>query len=545
MFRPRCDILRLRWILLPILLIAGLGWFVLAQRGIGVAAAPPSPATSWSITQAISNTQTTTDAACRQCHSDTESRITFTSGATLSVQINLDALDASTHGLHSDANLNCTACHAPTQYQFPHQPVESPDLRTYQLTQSLTCERCHQEAHLTSHLGAASETPVACTDCHGSHEVQVKEAWYEGQGVETCVACHQTNNVPTVSTSDLTQVIQNGLFSTPNPDNTYCTACHSLQNLSLTLTNGDILDLTVTADTLAHSVHGEGNEWQPLACIDCHEDYRFPHEPVAAASAREYSLEKYPVCAKCHEPKYEQAQDSVHAVALEEGKLEAAVCTDCHGAHDTPVPDIPRSRISQTCQQCHSTIFDEYATSVHGEALINDDNEDVPTCVECHGVHNINDPTTALFRVRSPQLCAGCHANEELMTEYDISTDVFSTYVSDFHGTTVTLFEHQDPTVETNKAVCYDCHGVHNIKRPDDPKAGIKNNLLETCRQCHPDATESFPDSWTSHFPPSLENNPLVFLVNGFYWLVIPGTLGFFGFLVLTDIYRRFIVRRH
>ena len=129
------------------------------------------------------------------------------------------------------------------------------------------------------------------------------------------------------------------------------------------------------------------------------------------------------------------------------------------------------------------------------------------------------------------------------MEKYDISTDVFDTYVADFHGTTVTLFEQEDPNVETNKAVCYDCHGVHAIKDPDDPEAGIKANLLETCQQCHPDATANFPDSWTSHFRPSLQHNPLVFLVNLFYQIVIPATLGFFGFMVATDVYRRIRLR--
>jgi hypothetical protein len=129
------------------------------------------------------------------------------------------------------------------------------------------------------------------------------------------------------------------------------------------------------------------------------------------------------------------------------------------------------------------------------------------------------------------------------MAEYDISTDVFDTYVADFHGTTVTLFEHQDPNAETNKAVCYDCHGVHAIKSPEDPEAGIKANLLETCQQCHPDATTNFPDSWTSHFKPSLQNNPLVFLVDLFYKIVIPATVGFFSFMVATDIYRRVRLR--
>lgn len=544
------HLIRTGFFIWPLLLGVGLVW-VLLKQPTQVAAAEqsvvaPQPATSlsWNTTQPISATQTSDDSACRICHEDSTSVIEFPSGETLSVQVNINELEGSAHGLHSDAGLACTSCHAPTQYQFPHAPVTAPDLRTYQLEQSLSCERCHQQAHITSHPDRESDMPVVCTDCHTAHNVQVKEAWYEGEGVETCVACHTANEVPTSGRGDLTQVIQNGLFANTNPTNEYCAACHSLEDLSLTLANGDVLDLTVTTNMLDHSVHGEGNEWQPLACVDCHDGYRFPHEPVTATSAREYSLEKYPACAECHEPKYEQAQDSVHAVALEEGKLEAAVCTDCHGAHDIPVPDEPRERISQTCRQCHSTIFDEYAESVHGEALISEGNEDVPTCVECHGVHNINDPTTALFRVRSPELCASCHANEELMNEYDISTEVFNTYVADFHGTTVTLFEHQDPDVETNKAVCYDCHGVHDIKRPDDPDAGIKDNLLETCRQCHPDATENFPSSWTSHFQPSLEHNPLVYLINGFYWIVIPGTVGFFGFLVLTDLYRRFILRR-
>jgi hypothetical protein len=84
---------------------------------------------------------------------------------------------------------------------------------------------------------------------------------------------------------------------------------------------------------------------------------------------------------------------------------------------------------------------------------------------------------------------------------------------------------------------------VHDIRRPSDPQAGIKANLLETCRQCHPGANENFPNSWTSHFKPSLENNPSVFLINWFYRLVIPGTVGFFGFLVATDIFRRVRLR--
>jgi predicted CXXCH cytochrome family protein len=478
------------------------------------------------------------DQACRLCHADSDSEIIFSSGETLPVAVDLEALSMSAHGTHAGMPLACTDCHAPVDYQFPHEPVAESDIRSFEIARSATCERCHQQPHITSHPGPESDSPVVCTDCHGSHNVLTIDQWQAGEGTETCVDCHMESGVDFVDPVQLSQIIRDGFFA-ERADNDYCLACHSQPGIVLTFENGDEISVTVDADALHDSVHGVDNPWQPLACTDCHGQLEFPHEEVEATSAREYTLESNSRCQKCHEGKFEQALDSVHGAALEDGNLEAAMCTDCHGAHDTPPPNEPRERISHTCEQCHSTIFNTYAQSVHGEALLVDSNPDVPTCIECHGVHNIADPTTSLARIQSPQLCAQCHADEELMAQYDISTDVFETYVADFHGQTVTLFEdHPDPTVETNKAVCYDCHGVHNIRPVDDPENGIKVNLLETCRQCHPDATANFPDAWTSHFPPSLQNNPLVFLVDTFYAVVIPLTVGALGFLVATDIFR-------
>ena len=487
--------------------------------------------------------QVADDTACRLCHADTEQSVTFPSGESVSAQVNLAILANSAHGDTASDPLACSSCHQPiNNYQQPHEPISADTLREYELMQSANCETCHVQPHITSHPGPESENPVACTDCHGSHDVLTVDEWQAGAGTQACIDCHIEQDVPVVEGAQLTEIIQAGLF-TQKVDNSYCLACHSQAGLTYTFANGDTLNLTIDANALHDSVHGEGNSWQPLACTDCHEDVRFPHEPVTVESKREYNLEQYPLCGRCHETNYDHTLDDVHGAAIAEGEVDAAVCTDCHGAHDTPIPNEPRERISYTCEQCHSTIFDEYATSVHGDALLSESNPDVPTCINCHGVHNISDPTTALFRIRSPQLCAECHADVELMEKYEISTDVFDTYVADFHGTTVTLFEHQDPEVETNKAVCYDCHGVHNIKDPNDPEAGIKANLLETCQQCHPNASANFPDSWTSHFKPSLEHNPMVYLVNLFYQIVIPATVGFFGFMVATDIYRRIRLR--
>jgi hypothetical protein len=226
---------------------------------------------------------------------------------------------------------------------------------------------------------------------------------------------------------------------------------------------------------------------------------------------------------------------------------EAAVCTDCHGAHDVRQwtdPDtnelLPDARldIPATCSKCHSEIYQKYEHSVHGAALTEEQNTDVPTCIDCHGVHNIGDPTTNEFRLKSPELCAGCHTDPALMEHYGISTDVLNSYVADFHGTTVTLFEKQSPDAETNKPVCYDCHGVHDISRVDDPETGLQmqESLLVRCKECHPDASTNFPSAWMSHYTPSPRVFPLVYYVELFYKVFIPLVLGGMAILVSMDV---------
>jgi predicted CXXCH cytochrome family protein len=326
----------------------------------------------------------------------------------------------------------------------------------------------------------------------------------------------------------------------PEPSNAYCLLCHSQSGRTWTLPSGETLSLTIDPQVLANSVHGTKNPNGPLNCADCHTNQHFPHQPEAARSVREFQLERYATCRNCHEDEYTRSQDSVHGAALRSGTLEAATCVDCHGGHDIQTPDVPRQRISLTCGKCHGAIFEQYRTSVHGAALLEESNPDVPTCIDCHGVHNIGNPTTELFRVRSPELCAKCHADANLMAKYNITTNVFDSYLTDFHGTTVALFEQQDPSVPTNKAVCYDCHGVHNIARVDASSSRvIRENLLTTCRQCHPNATADFPDAWVGHFPPTLESQPLLFIVNSFYKILIPVVLGGFILLILTDVIRR------
>jgi hypothetical protein len=330
----------------------------------------------------------------------------------------------------------------------------------------------------------------------------------------------------------------------PIVGNEVCLGCHGTPGLSIVLDNGDILDLYVNPDNYAASIHGKDG----YACVQCHTNLGdYPHPAFKAADLRDVTLQLTNVCDRCHSGEYNLTMDSVHAAAQAEGIREAAVCVDCHGSHyvsqwtdSTTHKILPAARlqIPITCSRCHYAIYQKYRSSVHGAALTEEENTDVPTCIDCHGVHNIPNPTTAAFRLKSPELCASCHTNPAIMNKYGISTDVLSTYVSDFHGTTVTLFEKESPNAPINQPVCYDCHGVHDISSVDNPQTGLdmKQNLLARCMVCHPDATSNFPTAWMSHYIPSPEHYAIVYYVNLFYKIFIPLVLGGMVALVGLDV---------
>lgn len=342
--------------------------------------------------------------------------------------------------------------------------------------------------------------------------------------------------------SQATRLPEEARILAESVDNNTCLACHNTPGMQTTLPSGEILYLTVDRVAYNTSTHGRYH----YACVQCHTDINgFPHPEITASTRREFSLQHYTTCKKCHFDKYEATLDSTHQVALAGGNQQAAVCTDCHGAHNVGPPDQPRSRIPQTCELCHFEIYNRYKESVHGAALIGEGNPDVPSCIDCHGVHNVQGPTTGPFHLFSPQICARCHNDPDLMGRYGISTQVFDTYITDFHGTTVVLFEKIAPDQETNKPVCVDCHGVHDIRPPDDPESQVmKENLLSTCQKCHPDATTNFPTSWLRHYQPSPEKTPLVYFIKLFYQIIIPTTIGGMLIYVLLDAIRRIKTRQ-
>jgi len=320
-----------------------------------------------------------------------------------------------------------------------------------------------------------------------------------------------------------------------------CLACHDDQSLKMSLPSGETLSLFVSADTLRASVHGELG----IECQSCHPQVTgYPHAAVPFTNRRELSRSYYQACQRCHPDNYSLTQDSMHAQVAAAGNLDSPICTDCHGAHAVQSPDEPRTHVSKTCGQCHTAIFDSYTASVHGSALERDDNPDVPVCTDCHGVHNIQDPRTPLFRIDTPEMCAGCHANRDLMDRYGLSADVYSLYSLSWHGVDVSVYKANWPTIWHDRAVCTDCHGVHDILQTTDPASRVNpSNLLATCRQCHPDAGPNWTGAWTGHYQVSLQRTPFVFYTQAFYESFAPFVLWMSGVYVFLQILRATVAR--
>ena len=340
-----------------------------------------------------------------------------------------------------------------------------------------------------------------------------------------------------IQLSEQSQAAYPAPLANPQVGNDECLACHQTPGMVVPLEEGEELYLTIDAQGFANSIHGS----RGYACIQCHTDIEgFPHPEKTARTSRELRAEKSQNCIDCHLDQADKYAQGRHAQGLIKGNQASATCVDCHSSHETVELTTSQVRVAQTCKHCHEDIYTVYQNSVHGVALLEEGNQDVPTCTSCHDSHDNTGPGDEGFVLFSPQICADCHADQELMAKYDINTDVFDTYVADFHGTTVTIFENTSPDQQTNKPVCIDCHGVHDIRlTTDETSTVIKQNLLATCQRCHPDAAPGFPDAWLSHYPPDLTHNPLVYLVDLFYAFVIPVTVGGILLFIITNYWRR------
>jgi cytochrome b subunit of formate dehydrogenase len=329
-----------------------------------------------------------------------------------------------------------------------------------------------------------------------------------------------------------------------------CLTCHGDSTLTSD-ENGKTVSLYVDKDKLKHSFHG-----RLFGCVDCHTDVKSlvhdaPPKKITCAGCHEAAQQAYarsmhakpakagaasgatcedchgsaheiltpgnpaspvnhaniPVtCGRCHGQKFitssngdsAQAfvsyQASVHGRAIENGSQRAAVCTDCHGAHEILAANedhspIYKFNVPATCGKCHASVTQTFMASIHGQGIARG-NGLAPVCTDCHGIHSIKkheDPNSPVAGQNlSQDTCARCHEGVRLSQEFGLPGNRVSSYMDSYHG----LASKGGSVVVAN---CSSCHGVHNILPSSDPRSTINHaNLGATCGQCHKGVTQKF-----------------------------------------------------
>jgi hypothetical protein len=319
-----------------------------------------------------------------------------------------------------------------------------------------------------------------------------------------------------------------------------CTICHAKPDIKKIADDGTLKYLFVDERKIKKTVHHNN------ACTDCHSDVtEIPHRLTP----------KRVNCVRCHykgNPKgapqdvdYQAYERSVHGMAVRSGNQKAPYCQDCHGTHEIRAHTDMQSRIfreniPQLCRTCHAGVYDEYAGSVHGGALIKQKNPDVPVCTGCHGEHNIispKEPASTVYPTHVAESCSRCHGREAIMSNYGIRADQVKTYKESFHGIAGKFGMR---TV----ANCSSCHGVHDIRAPDDPMSSVNiNNIPGTCGKCHPGANINYAKG-KIHVNPKLKEAGSIYWVSSFFkWLTILTMMGLAGHITL-DLFRKMRERR-
>lgn len=287
-----------------------------------------------------------------------------------------------------------------------------------------------------------------------------------------------------------------------------CQGCHGPGKTLPYL--GDAKFHTEAHTAYDHGFHARGIQGglKAATCIDCHAKNGdmttiLPATDLNSTVNRSNIAE---TCGRCHGDKsvmqgsgisdrpFLSYRESVHAKALAQGNVSAAVCTDCHNSHDIlpaadPQSPIAKVNVPATCSKCHKSESAEFMQSVHGQAVTRGVSRS-PVCTDCHGIHGITSPVEQASSNASAtvatETCAGCHEGVALTREFGVAGERVSSYKDSYHG----LASQMGSKVVAN---CASCHGVHNILPSSDPRSMISaNNLPQTCGQCHIGAGANF-----------------------------------------------------
>lgn len=348
---------------------------------------------------------------------------------------------------------------------------------------SLACTDCHVELSGQAFPHKAELQPVLCSKCHTAGKLEISS--------RTPAAAEYADSVHSLAVS-------RGDTKAPR-----CGDCHGYHDVRLT----------------SDPVSPVNRRNIPKTCAVCHS--RGPQ-----ALKENQSIPTY--------------QQSVHGAAFLRGYSEAAVCTDCHGSHNIYrsthlMSALNRPRLPDTCGKCHRDALEEYEAGIHGQALKHG-KLDAPVCTDCHGEHNIRphaDHFSTVYPSHVRVTCSKCHEDERIQRKHGLSNKRLRTFMGSYHGIASKFGQ-------TTAANCATCHESHKILPSTNAESAVnKKNIPATCGKCHPRANANFAKG-TIHLDPSTEQDALLYWVGKLYSMFIAVLIGSFCVYILLDLRYRF-----
>jgi cytochrome b subunit of formate dehydrogenase len=380
-----------------------------------------------------------------------------------------------------------------------------------------------------------------CLDCHGVDGVRPADEKPDGMSVY--LSSWKTSAHGDLDCTDCHTTVTS-LDHDPDLPPADCSSCHD-----------DVLEAWELG---MHGREFASGDAAAPTCATCHD----PHVDLPSSNPASplHRTNLAALCTKCHgdqngvgarrsavpHPAQSYARGA-HARAMAAGNEAAATCSDCHDSHAVlrarnPLSKVNYENVSSTCGACHQEIRQDYEASVHGLAVAAGASGS-PTCNSCHGEHAVlNLGEAGLSMVVANETCESCHNSPALARRYGLPEDAVASYEDSYHGRATRGGLAQ-------AAGCTSCHGVHRILASNNPLSTINsNNLLQTCRSCHPKATESFAQSY-AHAPKRLTSqDEAVGWVRSIYlWIigiVIGGMLLHNLLVFIKDIRQQYVLKR-
>lgn len=212
-------------------------------------------------------------------------------------------------------------------------------------------------------------------------------------------------------------------------------------------------------------------------CFVCHES---TGDEIAELYKHDVHFQKNISCSACHggNSKTDDMEIAMSAnegfSGIPKGDEISSRCANCHSNQDQMKKynsTLPVNQQSQIQNSVH------WQKSVSGSTHI----LQCTTCHNAHGIVSVKNPSSPVYPLNLPALCAKCHSNAIYMRTYNPSlpVDQYQKYRTSVHGL-------KNKSGDTKTADCSDCHGTHEIKKSSDVKSKVyPTNIPKTCSECH------------------------------------------------------------